>query len=88
MLQKNVDIPAIVLYVLRNYFNGLTKLFLNFYVAKFLNTFVKLFVSYITPAPITDILKHKRRVIISRQRVAKASRSTDFVRIMNNKSSR
>lgn len=35
---KSFDILATSLNVLHNYFNSLTKLFLNLYLAKFLNT--------------------------------------------------
>jgi len=38
---KNFDILATSLDILHNYFNGLTKLFLDPYVLKFLNTLAK-----------------------------------------------
>jgi len=40
---KSFDILLIRLSILHNYFNGLTKLFLNLYLAKFLDTSAKLF---------------------------------------------
>jgi len=43
---KNFDILAIILNVLRNYFDIPIKLFSDLYLAKFLDTSVKLFFSY------------------------------------------